>query len=388
MLPDAHRSASAMARALHLDRATCQRIVATIARAASDADSLVQLPGVLGLRQFIGAVGKRKNSNAEQLAACAAAIDKFESLLRDLGGSQRHLRERLQASDLARLRGHGQPAYVGADDPGARETLFRAAAAVTGRWSESTLAMRIIRPTSGDPRMTEEIMVRGLMGHVARVEAVPLVVGFNTHVDTDESGAPVFSTLDARPASGISPRSLLEPFCSSPLPRVISRSAGKMIVQVVDLVQGEGTSPVDIVIANRSAKPEMHPAALRPAIGELWSLLTFPSRRLLFDAFLHRDIAKRCIPGLEVHLWNPDIREPGASRWSTRFPGGPSLEHLGPGLSGCDTATYRRQKELTAHVFGEVGWDPAEFIGFRCEVAYPIWRAGYCMAFDFTGKEL
>jgi hypothetical protein len=387
-LPEGERGASAMSRELGVDRATCQRIVATLARSETDASTLVHLPGVLGLRQFIGAMSKREGANAEQLAACTAAVDKFEALLGNLGGSQRRLRERLQATELARLQGHDRPAYVGADDPGARETLYRAAAAITGRWSDTTLTMRIIRPSAGDPKKTEELMVRGLLGHVARAEAVPLVIGFDTHADPSDKDHPAFSTLDARPASGKSPRSLVEPFCSSPLPKVVTRSVGRMLVQLLDLADREGSAPVDIVVANRSAQPEPHPATLRPAVGELWSLITFPSRCLLFDVYLHKDIAKRCAPSLEAHLWNPDIREQGSSRWSTRFPGGPKLEILGPGLSGCACEQYRRHQELTAHVFGEAAWDPEEFVGYRCAVVYPIWRGGYCLAFDFAGNEM
>jgi hypothetical protein len=35
------------------------------------------------------------------------------------------------------------------------------------------------------------------------------------------------------------------------------------------------------------------------------------------------------------------------------------------------------------HVFERVGWDPEQFVGYRCEVAYPVWQAAYCMLFDF-----
>lgn len=388
LLPDADRGASAMGRALQLDRATCQRIIGTVSRAESDAESLVQLPGVQGLRQFVAAMGKRPESNVEQLAACSAAIDRFESLLRELGGSQRRLRERLQTGMLARRNGHDTPTYVGADDPGARRTLFGAAAAITGRWCDISMTMRIIRPTAADPRLTEEVVVRGLLGHVARAEAVPLVVGLDNHVDTSDGTKSAFSALDAKPLGGAAQRSLLAPFCSSPLPKVISRSAGTKVVQLVDLADRADDGPVDIVIANRSAKPEAHPATLRPAIGELWSLMTFPSRRILFDVYLHRDIARRCIPALEVHLWNPDIGQQGSSRWSTRFPGGPRLTLLGEGIAASAAEAYPRHAELTSHVFDQVDWDPAVFVGFRCEVPFPIWRGGYCMVFDFAGNEM
>jgi hypothetical protein len=30
------------------------------------------------------------------------------------------------------------------------------------------------------------------------------------------------------------------------------------------------------------------------------------------------------------------------------------------------------------------GADPDDFVGVRCEVEFPIWRAGYCVTFDFA----
>jgi len=28
------------------------------------------------------------------------------------------------------------------------------------------------------------------------------------------------------------------------------------------------------------------------------------------------------------------------------------------------------------------GWDPAEFVGFRMQVHYPIWKGTYCLRLD------
>src|SRR5258705_6076091 len=95
LLPTEDRGASAMSRLLSIDRATCQRIVGSISRPEAEAATLVQLPGVLGLRQFVEAVGRHKGNDVTQLAAATAAIDRFEELIEELAGSQRKLRERL-----------------------------------------------------------------------------------------------------------------------------------------------------------------------------------------------------------------------------------------------------------------------------------------------------
>ena len=386
LLPESQRGASVMARTLGIDRATCQRIVGVASRAQIGPDSLVQLPGIQGLRQFLRAMGSRRGAkaHAEQLAAAGAAVDRFEELIEHLGGSQRRLRLRLGfAGESAGARS----LVGGADDPVAREALFRAAAAVTGRWSETTLETRIVRPVPGHPLRTEGVRLRGLLGHMARHDAVPLEMGENAPLRAAAPPGPAFATLDARPASGHTPGSLLHEFCTTPLPRVISRSSGNRVVHVIDTAESPDGRADDIVMAHRAAQPDRHPATLRPPIGEMMFLITFPTRRLIFDVYLHRDIARRCIPSVEVHL-TQDAKGPGMARWSTQFPGGPRLEVLSGGPAGAGHPASPRQADMIGHALSQLGWNPADFVGYRCEAMHPIWRAGYCMLFDFTGNEL
>jgi hypothetical protein len=341
---------------------------------------------VQGLRQFVSALAARKEARgqSEPLASAAAAIDRFEALLSRLGGSQRQLKARLGLD----VHGHAEapPAHGGADDLASREALFRAAAGVTGRFFSTLIDVRIIRPVAGQPSLTEGVRVRGMIGHVARADAVPLEVAGSAPLRADPIG-PAFSTLSNAPASGNTPGSLLPEFCSQPLPRVTSRAAGPRVAHVID-AEANGDKPIDIVMAHRGAQPDRHPASLTPPLGEMWLLVTFPVRRVIFDVFLHRDIARRCIPSLELHLWGPDVLGQGASRWSTRFPGNPRLELLGSGLAGASTPAYARQAQLLRHVFHQVEWPEDEFVGYRCEASYPVWRAGYCMGFDFSGNEI
>jgi hypothetical protein len=117
-------------------------------------------------------------------------------------------------------------------------------------------------------------------------------------------------------------------------------------------------------------------------------MVSFPARHMVFDVLLHREIACRCIPSLELHLWSPEPSGQHRARWSTRFAGGPKLEMMGAGLERAATRAYPRYTELAAHVMEKQGWNPRELIGYRCEVAYPLWRGGYCMSFDFEGNEM
>lgn len=387
LLPLAERGASAMSRWLSIDRATCQRIVGAISRPDATSETLVQLPGVEGLRQFANAMAERYTDPVavERLAAVRAAIDRFESVLAELGGSQRRLKERLDAG-----KGPDSQDFIqGPDSEKAREALFRAAVGVMGRWSALTVSVGMIRPLPDDPLRTDSVRVLGSLGHRWREPCIPLEVGRTASLRPTEPGEarPLFATLDGVPILGATPGVILDQFCSNPAPQIIAREIGRRIVNVIDTPE-HAEQPLDIFTGTRTVVPDKHPATLDPAIGEVWALQHIPARHLVFDTYLHRDIARRCIPSLEAHLWRPDVTGHAAARWSTRLPGGPRLEVLGSGLAGTRTQIYPRMGELLEHVYSRIGWDPEEFIGYRCEVSYPLWRAGYCMLFDFTGNEM
>lgn len=397
-MPAEHRAASAMSRALGVDRATCQRLVGVLAKSEVSARTLVELPGVEGLNLVLEAVRKRKWASGEQLATANAAVDRMAELLDALGGSQRKLKERIEARGIAPAAHIGttptDPGTGPVDDEDARRALHDAARALTGRWSECMLSVRFIRPLANDPLMTETAILRGLIGHVATARSMPLEIGGVMPLRAPAGGSPgasaasPLSSFDARPASGSTPGVLLREFCSDPLPRVVSHSMGPRVAHVIDTPESMFGKPADIVIGTRGSRPDAHPASKNPPLGEIWSMVNFPARALVFDTYLHRDIARKCIPGLSAHLWSPDVLQPAASRWSTRLPGGPRLHLLEPGPESAGTVYYPRMAELTARTFELLGWSRTDFIGYRCETTYPVWRGGYCMAFDFTGNEL
>jgi hypothetical protein len=384
LLPEGERAASAMARALKIDRNICQRIMNATARGEADARMLVLLPGVQGLRDFLDAIARRikKPRSADEIAAADAAVDRFEQLIDHLAGSQRKLRERLEAD---REIGDGLSRGP-SDDLAARRALFRSAAEVVGRWSETWISVGAIRPAPGDPLSTEGVRLRGLIGHVSRPVAVPLELGFLAPPGSaPPPHVPAFAPLGEGPASTF----LMPEYCTRPLPRVTSKAVGQRVAHVIDARETATPTPQDIVLVDRRSGKDKHPATLRPALGEVATLVTFPARRLVFDVWLHREIARRCLPSLELHLWGPQVAtQHGISRWSTRFPGGPRLQLLGSGLEHAASTGFARHAEMTASLFGALGWDAGEFVGYRCDVAYPVWRAGYIMLFDFTGNEL
>ena len=115
---------------------------------------------------------------------------------------------------------------------------------------------------------------------------------------------------------------------------------------------------------------------LSRCIGKLKSSIA------LADSFV---IAGRGIIGNVVTMSDGSYqRETPESRWFDRLRDRPKLEHLGFGLDGVATESYPRMPDLCRYLFDSQEWDPEEFVGFRCQVDYPLGGVQYLLTFDFT----
>lgn len=390
LLPaDAADSASAMARILDVNRATCQRVLNTIRRPGDSADVLLGVPGVSGLSSFIAGVGAL-TQKADAIASAAAAVEEFRDVIARLGGTHAKLCRRLRTPK----RGH--PTAVGPSqsdevDLGApresdleeRRWLFHAATRIVGRYSEVFFAIQVFCPITNRSGLIESATAIGAIGHRARAHALPLVFKQGRSVKSR------YVTLDRRTLKEAgSP--LLEDFCSQsrPRPTVIQCGAGQ--TDAWHVFDGHTVDPVDLVVANRSAPDEdyVHPARRQPPIEEAWMMMTIPARHVLQDVYLHRDLARMSVQTLDVHLWGPNLQETATRRWTTRLPGGPVLQLLGIGTARAEAPVCPRHGELTRYLFDQLEWNADEFVGYRCYEHYPIWRAGYRIAMDFTGSSV
>lgn len=383
VLPEHAQGASGMARHLGVVRNTCQRIVSCLADAPA-ADVLARLPGVQGLRLFLDAMRKTEADSAD-IDAAEAATEQFDTLIRELAGSQTKLASRLDATR--------DPTDHAIDPEEVRRRqraqLFAAAANITGRRSETFLSIYAFRPSPDDARRMERLLVSGVIGQISRPDAIPMVLSSgNTRYDPDTEDRAPFSSIDKSQAHGRTPKAVVDEFSTTPLPLVTSRGARGQLIQIVDPKVLAGGPPIDIVTANRSAGTSKRPELERPPELSVWKLCNLAARNLVFDVYLHREMARSCIPSIDAQLWQPNLDSPLEDRWLTRLPDTPRLEMLGSDLNRVGCAAYPRMVELTGHLFETTGWSFSDFVGYRCMMQYPVWRAGYCMTFDFSGHEM
>lgn len=387
VLPAEARNASGLARFLGVDRTTCQRLVFTATRPFPGSSIVDRLPGVRGMRQVVQAARKQEQAlDADVLSSLSAAIDRFDEALRILGGSQSAVIRRIAATSSADFT--ESTSSTDEEPTPARRRLFEAAAEVTGRFSETWVAVYVYTPIAdGDREMVNVARAHGLVGHVARSDAVPLTFHNFTSKSSDrrqrsEREAQNFRGLNDTQTINNAPDSVLREFSTDPLPMVSSRQPGEYLVQAIDTDPSSAGHPVDLMLATQSSM--LHPATQPPEVEEVWAMINFPARRMVFDVYLHRDLARQCIPALDVHLWRPDFAAQISDRWQTRFADSPRLELLGQGMQGAATPAYPRHHELTSFLFSGLQLDSDRYVGYRCMVTYPLWRTGYCMSFDFS----
>jgi len=385
VLPEHARHASGMSRELDVLRVTCQRVVSALAGESGGASvqSLARLPGPEGLRQFVGAFA-RAGAGHPQVEGALAAVAGLERLITVLGGSQTKLNERLGVSPGGGSQAARPNEGAALATPAQRQALHEAAAAVTGRACETAFSIYAFRPHPQSPLTLERALCKGLIGAAVAPGGLPLVLGSGDTLHTEEAAL----------AAGLSPDSnkrtretILSAFTTSPLPTITTKSRTGALHQVIDpaAFTGGEQRPVDVVTALKACHLMYDPSTGAPTLDAVWSLVNCPSARLIFDVYLHADMERLYRPGIDALMWGPNLDAPAQDRWTIRLPNQPRLILLGRGLSHAASEHYARHAEVSAAFFGQIGWDPDAFVGFRCEVRYPVWRAGYCMGFEYLG---
>lgn len=383
-MPVAAQNASGLSRLLNVERTTCQRTVSAITAPYPGLALAGLLPGTRGIRLLVeAAVAHGIQFDPEGLKRLDRALSAYDESTKSLAGSRSRLLKRIDRTLAGAAPGSSRSAEA---ELAQREALFEGASALTGRSSDVWLAAHIYTPVPGHPEVIAQTRAHGLIGHRAEAHAVPLTFHiFGEPTDETRSDLTTFRPLRESRTEGV-PSELLTEFSTDPVPVVHSAHPDEFIVQTIEPSPDQPeTSPIDLIFAMTGGVS--HPATRAVNTEEVWALINFPVRRLLLDVFMHRDLARQCVPGLDVHLWRPDFAQHVGERWQTRFQSPPSLQLLTPGLDRAQTSAWGRYTELLRTLFAAKGLNPSDYVGFRCDTAYPIWRTGYCIAFDFGERE-
>jgi hypothetical protein len=392
-----------MSEWLGVTKPICQRLLRAVRHRGDALTALSFFPGAKGLRQFVQAAQRRECEPA-LVAAATAGIDQYELVIHEHGGSQTRL--------LAAL---GSPTRgVDRDDEGtadavtsdrllkSRMSVFEGMRHLAGREFDTQVAVFLYRPCDDDPDRIDCVTAMGMIGIRRSADSLPICplnrFSFATRDDVEEAGSHV-EGLGGEPVASGAPVSVLGQFCSKPLPAVVAR---EMAGQLSVLIDPDSTSrdPLDVVLGTRFGRVP-HPALGEVKMQDCSLVSEGPSRHMLMSVHLHRSLAQRSIPSLACFaLGNrgpvaaPDTGEHGTApvnlasqRWFDRLPNPPRLEHLGLGLEQAGSTAYPKITNLVEHLCASQSWDTDEFVGYRCQMDYPVWGVQYQMSFDFGDGE-
>lgn len=379
-LPQRSRKIRELSDYLGVNWNTCQRLLAAIKVRGEPLQVLLRLPGVQGLEGVVE-TARAKGCSLERVEAAAAATTKFASLITRVGGSHARLRSRIEYT-LNTEQASG-PAGDTEREIKLRRRLFVGAVELMGKQTDLQLSISIVRPLPNDPVRIERAGATGFIGQQTRWGATPLAATFAHSSDRSEAKDP---SISYRGIDKSKPSALLKTFSTTPLPTVMTRGPQGGVVHVVDPAATQGDNKIDVVLSHRMA-PVSHPATHETPTMNLLSRIRSPVRRMVFDVYLHRSLAKSSVPLVGAYLSLPSPDPDSTPRWHERLPGHVELRLLGSGTDGAPSDAWHRHAELTNYLFNELSWGDHAFVGFRCDVRFPLCGTTYMMSFDFDNSD-
>lgn len=373
-LPIPARGVRGMAEFLGVDRNLCQRVLA-----ASKLDGLgflLQTPSPAQLQRLVeGAT--LKGVDPDRLLGLRAAVETFSSLVIEGERAPGAFRRRVRALML--------PATAEkqtADEASPFAALHRASVDVAGSELEARINVGLMWPMPQTRLGVNVLMIQGHVGYSARTGGMPMVAQF-ADWDSDAQGRPIAETLVSATGRDAK-RVLLREFCSEPAPSMVASgtpASGEHVLEPGMLAAGQKATVFTAVSVVQDPHPLLDP---EDRIRSFNAHMRLPSRRFLFDIFLHRSLASACVPGCSAQAWSPNLHINPLTDWANAIPGGVRLEILGSDPRHLASDAWDRHGEVVRRAFAIAGCSPTDFIGHRMDVRMPVWGAHYVISFDFS----
>lgn len=384
-LPPEARSGLGLARCLGVDRGTATRFAGICSKPMDGLEVLCAAPGVRGLRQILAAMARHGLPKAA-LTAAASGVDRFERLIRESGGSQTKLAWRV---DATRARGQvNDPEAQERSHLARRKRLFESAAGVLGQRMDLWLVAHVFRPSPKNPERMDQAMLRATFGYRARRDSPTYAIrsfGRNDGAAPElRPGEEAYHSLERPSAPGVPEETVFREFSTDPLPLVTTRGVGKESLVVVDAERSSEEQGLDVVLGHALLDNWRMPTLDTPPTHDVSSHIAVPSERLVFDVYLHRSMARMCLPSMRVYRTTPGLFYDIPGHWPDILPYGPSLQIVATEPRVAGSRLYHRHAELLDAFFGRLRWPVTEFVGYRIEVEYPIWGGFYCLTFDYS----
>lgn len=266
-----------------------------------------------------------------------------------------------------------------------RETAFRGMSQVKGVTTETDVITLFFK-VSEDGLAVDRVTLTAMMGLRRSRADVPLVFGVGDFTPRPDIVLTLDGTPSEQPLGGLLPQ-----FSTSPLPGLdVHRAPDGMIYYCLAGQDVGLRSAADLVTAD--VRPKMLPRYWevdQPRYRGPSYHIDSPVRRMTFDVFLHRDVYPGVSPELRVYdaVSRGEVVEfDDPARKIDLLKTNDAIHPLPSRLIGARLRHLPRYVEMLQHVYDTLGWNSAEFRGYRLDVEYPIYGAQYRMGFKLPEK--
>ena len=369
-LPGAPSRPQELVATLGIDKVLSSRFLKSVRH--RDPMAVVHLaPGPEPMRRVVRAA-KRHGTPADVIDAAMRAVDDFERLIRNGAGDRSALNTIISA---------WLPEARRQFELRRKQAAFRAMSELKGCRSDVTLSTVILSP-SADGVHIDIVWVMGLLGLQRLRPDAP--VKFATRRLADETSPRAPTDLDGQPIEELS-AIRLDRFCDAPPAVLHAHRAGNATHYTLAGNAVGPNSGVDMMMAEVNlAEMQRFVAPELGRKGFVFAEVSIPSRHLLFDVLVHRDIYPGSDPDLHIYdtVLDGVADANDRARDIDRMDMNESISPLGSGLLKWRTADSPNHVEMMSHVLEQMSLDADDFRGYRCRVDYPIYGSQILMAFD------
>jgi len=330
------------------------------------------LPGPVPLRLFLTAAADHGTSTSS-IDLARRSVDEFDALLSEYFEDRSEL-DALLGTSIRDARRRSEAA--------AKQAMFRGAVGIKGVSCEAACVGFMIHPSPTQSGWCDTLMVGGMIG-LRRLRPGVNIEYTSDLAESDHVRAPLGRTPDGD--------SLLREFCSPqrlPIESIVEsrRVRYRLTGDAVGL-----RSAINLMLAEYyPANHPLQPVLDRPRVRYVYATIEQPVRRLVLDAFIHRDVWPKTTPSLAIFdtvlQGLADPVDPGQA--ARRLDLAESVEQIGTGISCARHKSLPRYTEALMSVAAGLGWDHKAFRTFRCEILYPVYGSQVCILFDLHRPDL
>lgn len=323
---------------------------------------LSEIPGPQGMSKFVAAC-RDLGAPEESVSALISATDSFEDAIKAVSGSRKSL--------AALMANQGDHQTSGAQER-ERRKLFDGGCAVWGVHAATRFVSVFLFPAKDDPSMLDVAHVTGYLGF-RRLRAIPWPMSFEDVRTHDGVHIPfIKEPLDLSNGSDEGQLQLIDRFCNPPSPKISVSTVGN--VKRFELSPGPvgNAGAADVVFGTYLRHLYPRERTIENLNANFILMLVTPVERVIFDMFLHKDIALKGQPSAHLcdkltHPFAPADDE--VERLA--LPLAETPQALGPGATGALTPHIPWYPRLVRFVSDRIEHSPDDFVGSRFEMNYP-----------------